>query len=194
MARVTCFGSSSQPSQTHFADRQTRAPGLEIDLAIGRGPHGGDQRSAAEIAVRAPTRPPRLGHVGFCRSLHADWIRTIDASAQISLFVKLKLQNCARPGDCAGLLILGAWPVAWVELIRAFTPVFAGYAKPTAVRFSGLGVSTEAQLVGYGAIGAARCGEALPAPKTHPTVAGAARRMHGSGATAGGSDCNFFCI
>jgi hypothetical protein len=52
----------------------------------------------------------------------------LDARAQIRLFVKLKLKKCARPGNRAGFFAFGA--VGWAELIRAFTPVFAGYAKP----------------------------------------------------------------
>jgi hypothetical protein len=57
----------------------------------------------------------------------------IDTIPQISFFVKLKLANCARPGNRSGLFVArssGRHSVGWVELIRAFTPVFAGYAKP----------------------------------------------------------------
>jgi hypothetical protein len=50
----------------------------------------------------------------------------VDAALQISLFVKLKLDWCVRAEDRAGVLFF----VGWVELIRAYTPVFAGYAKP----------------------------------------------------------------
>jgi hypothetical protein len=44
-------------------------------------------------------RQPRAGRPG------AQPFRIIDAQAQISLFGKLKLESCARRGNCAGLLI-----------------------------------------------------------------------------------------
>jgi hypothetical protein len=45
----------------------------------------------------------------MARFLHAGTATSgaIDASRQISLFVKLKLENYARPGNRAGLLIFG---------------------------------------------------------------------------------------
>ena len=79
----------------------------------------------------------------------------IDASGQIRLFGKLKLENHARPGNRAGLLILErALPVAWVERFR----------ETHGSRFNKLRVSSEAQPAGYGAIAAAAGGEAAIAP------------------------------
>ena len=53
-------------------------------------------------------------------------------------------------------------------------------AKPTGLRFGRLCVSSEAQPVGYGAIGAAMGEGALMTPNP-PYAAGATRRMHGFG-------------
>jgi hypothetical protein len=52
----------------------------------------------------------------------------------------------------------GRVSVGWVELIRAFTPVFAGYVNPSTH------VAVEIQLVGYDAIAAANCRRVRTAP------------------------------
>jgi hypothetical protein len=70
----------------------------------------------AECIIGRRFAPTRWLHPGYDTTL------TVDTILQIRVFRKLKLTNCARPGNRAGLF-RAHWSVGWAERLSRSPPI-----------------------------------------------------------------------
>src|SRR5947208_2407233 len=81
--RRECWYREANRSKEDLAHRHGRAPRLDIDIAMRRGLHGGDQGLAGEIALETTKFLGRDDH-DFVASVHGHALRSLAATRRTS--------------------------------------------------------------------------------------------------------------